>query len=44
MEASMLTLKAEVNMFQWNEPKVRIPFSMKKRIFELALLVSACGG
>jgi hypothetical protein len=27
MEAAMLVLKAEVNMFQWNEPKVRIPFS-----------------
>ena len=23
----MLALKAEVNMFQWNEPKVRILFS-----------------
>jgi hypothetical protein len=27
VEAAMLTLKAEVNMFQWNEPKLRIPFS-----------------
>jgi hypothetical protein len=23
----MLALKAEENKFQWNEPKVRIPFS-----------------
>jgi hypothetical protein len=27
MEAAMLALKAEMNMFQWNEPKVWIPFS-----------------
>jgi hypothetical protein len=27
MEAAMLALKAEVDMFQWNEPKVWIPFS-----------------
>ena len=39
----MLALEAEGNMFQWNEPKVRIPLAMRQiRSFLLAASARFC--